>query len=146
MAWVVQRYITLAGGGTLFDPDPAVVQPGATALDGNGIEIPMVTAISGQAWADVIVVDDAGDPQPVGAELFDVGFAKRTLSSIRAAEGTAGTNKFSWNRGELNTVPPGIEQTQPAMETPSSVVFVVVGGSTVPASGRLAVRVWEAPR
>jgi hypothetical protein len=147
VAWVVQRYITLAGAGTLYDPDPAVTQPGAVALDGAGQPLPTVTRTGSVAWGDVIVVDDAGIPQPPGAETFTLAFVKRTVSDFTAAAGGPPRPRSAWNRGVVSAgQSPGIEQTQTELEPPSAVVFVVLAGDSAPASGRLAVRVWEGDR
>ena len=147
MAWVVQRYITLAGGGTLFDPDPQASQPGEAAKDGAGADIPLVTVLGGAIWADVQVVDDAGVTQQPGTATFDLVFAKRTTAQVVPASGTQGRSQFAWNRGVASLAQaPGVEQWQPGLESPAAAVFVVTGGANVPASGRLAVRIWEGER
>jgi len=147
VAWIVKRYIELAAGGTLWDPDPQVTQPGELAVDGAAVAIPFTTTIAGQAWCDVQVVDDAGVPQPPGNFVVTLGFVKRTSSLIAPSGGSEGRQQFAWNRGGMSAdQAPGIEQTQANMEGPALLVFVVTAGVNTPASGRLAVRVWEGDR
>ena len=140
--FVVQHYISLAGGGTLFDPDPTVTQPGEFALDGAAAPLPVTTVRRGQAQADVVIVDNAGVPQPAGVATFDVLIAKRTVSSIAAAAGP-GIQQYEWNSGGTSTgTAPGKEVVQTQFQGPQLVTVVVTGGSNVPGAGRLAVRVW----
>ena len=146
VTWVVQREIALAGNGTLLDPDPSVDQPGEVALDGAGSPIPLVTRVSGQVWGDVVVVDAAGVPQPVGNEKFDLAFVKRTTSEVVPTSGTP-TRQFVWNRGAVAAdQAPGVQQAQFEMEAPAAVVLVVLDGKFIPGSGRLLVRIWEGAR
>ena len=147
VTWVVQREIALAGGGTVFDPNPATTQPGEFAVDGAAARIPMVIRTGGQVWGDIIVVDASGAPQPVGAETFDLAFVKRTASDVLRTGGTSPSQRFVWNRGVVSTAQaPAIEQTQAGMEKPAGVVLVVLAGVNVPGSGRLLVRIWEGAR
>jgi len=148
VTWVVKRYIPLAAGATVWDPDPAVTQPGATAVDGAGDPIPLTTVRGGQVWGDVQVVDAAGVVQPPGAFTVTLGFVKRTTREIVAATGAIPRSQVSWNKGALSTnQAPGIEQVQGSMESPSTVVLVVTDGADPPAAPlRLAVSVWEPPR
>lgn len=148
MSWVVQHYIPLAGGGTAFDPDPTVGQPGPVALDGASEAIPVtVSRPGGRVWADTILVDDDGAPIPAGAATWDVKVAKRTLTPFVAVGSSIPASRFAWNGGATAMgISAGAQVVQDQSESPVTFVAVVTGGENTPGAGRLAVRTWKDPR
>lgn len=148
MSWVVQHYIALAGGGTVFDPDPTIAQPGEFAQDGSANNLPLTPSRpGGRIWAKAVIVDDDGIPQPAGAATFDLKIAKRTREEIASSGGGPTTSRYGWVGGGLPAAaPPGTQVVQDQAEGPTLFVAAVTGGTNVPVGGRLAISTWRDPR
>lgn len=146
--WVPQHYITLAGAGTVFDADPTITQPGEVAQSGGGADLPLTTIrAGGEAWAKIIIVDDAGVPQAEGAATWSVKVALRTSELILPATGAAPRAQYGWVGGSLlSGAPTGSQIVQSQLQAPAEFVAVVVGGANVPMSGRLVVSTWRDSR
>lgn len=142
VAWIVQHYITLAGAGTLWDPDPHDTPTGEFALDGAGAELPLLTVRDGGLLVDTIVVDGDGNQLDPGNMNVDLAFSVRTVSSFETAGGPT-RQAFAWTRGIIAIgESPGIMQREFPLPQPSTGSVIVVDGSQVPSTGRLAVRAW----
>jgi len=141
--WVVQHYITLAGAGTTWDPDPFETQTGEFARDGQGNDLPLTTIRSGQAFADAHVVDANGEHVDPGTFGIDIAFAVRTKITMLTAGGNP-VEHFHWNRGPVAPGQrPGIIVVEKPLPSPVVGTVLVFGGNAVPATNRLAVRVWR---
>jgi len=141
--WVVQHYIPLAGAGTNWDPDPIKVLTGEFAKDGQGNDLPLTSLKGGRAFADAHVVNAAGDHVNPANFGIDIAFAIRTEVEVKTSNGDPVT-KYQWSRGPIAMgQAPGLLEVEQPIPSPTIGTVVVTGGNAVPASNRLAVRVWR---